>query len=112
MRIAVLGVGLIGGSIGLAARAGGADVAGWDVDGAVLAAAADRGAVARAAASASEALEGASAAFLCAPVGALAALSAEVLAAAGPDCVVTDVGSTKLALAAATGDERFIGGHP
>ncbi len=31
---------------------------------------------------------------------------------AGPDCVVSDVGSTKRALAEATRDERFVGGHP
>ncbi|MEA2309778.1 MAG: prephenate dehydrogenase [Thermoleophilaceae bacterium] len=112
MRLAVLGVGLIGGSIGLAARRQGCEVAGWDVDPAVLDAAAERGAVDRAAGSVAAALDGAAAAFLCAPVGALPALTRDALAAAGPDCVVTDVGSTKRALAAATEDERFIGGHP
>src|SRR5204863_5377598 len=39
-------------------------------------------------------------------------LTRTALAAAAPDCVVTDVGSTKRALAAAIDDERFIGGHP
>jgi prephenate dehydrogenase len=34
------------------------------------------------------------------------------LAAAGDDCVVTDVGSTKRAVVQAADDERFIGGHP
>ena len=112
MQIAVLGVGLIGGSIGLAARKQGNVVAGWDVDQGVLTAAAERGAVDRAAASAADALTDAEAAFLCAPVGALPSLTAEALAAAGAGCVVTDVGSTKRALAATTADERFIGGHP
>src|SRR5207248_8231158 len=112
MRVAVIGVGLIGGSVGLAARGQGSEVAGWDVDPGVLAAAGERGAVDRGAGSAADALEGAQAAFLCAPVGARPALTAEALAAAGEDCVVTDVGSTKRALAAATDDERFIGGHP
>src|SRR2546423_2614494 len=112
MRVAVLGVGLIGGSVGLAAREQGSVVSGWDVDAGVLGAAAERGAVDRAADSAADALDGAEAAFLCAPVGALTELSAEVLAVAAEDCVVTDVGSTKRALAAATEDERFIGGHP
>ena len=32
--------------------------------------------------------------------------------AAGPDCVVTDVGSVKGALVAGCDDPRFIGGHP
>src|SRR5437870_4298595 len=36
MRIAVLGVGLIGGSVGLAARERGHEVAGWDLDAATL----------------------------------------------------------------------------
>ncbi|TMK62009.1 MAG: prephenate dehydrogenase/arogenate dehydrogenase family protein [Actinobacteria bacterium] len=112
MQIAVLGVGLIGGSIGLAARKQGYVVAGWDVDQGVLTAAAERDAVDRAAASAADALTDAEAAFLCAPVGALPSLTAEALAAAGAGCVVTDVGSTKRALAATTADERFIGGHP
>jgi prephenate dehydrogenase len=112
MRVAVLGVGLIGGSVALAARRQGCAVAGWDVDPSVLRDAAGRGAVEHAAGSVAEALDGADAAFLCAPVGALPALTRDALAAAGGDCVVTDVGSTKRALAAATEDERFIGGHP
>jgi prephenate dehydrogenase len=112
MRVAVLGVGLIGGSVGLAAREQDLEVSGWDVDAGVLDAAAERGALERAAGSIDEALDGAEAAFLCAPVGALPALTAEALAAADAGCAVTDVGSTKLALAAATEDERFIGGHP
>ena len=37
---------------------------------------------------------------------------AEVLRGAGRDCVVTDVGSTKRAVVAAIDDPRFIGGHP
>jgi prephenate dehydrogenase len=36
----------------------------------------------------------------------------EALDAAGPSCVVTDVGSTKQALLAAVDDPRFVGGHP
>ena len=50
VRIAVLGVGLIGGSVGLAARERlGAEVAGWDPGAGVLDAALERGAVDRAA---------------------------------------------------------------
>src|SRR5256714_1297835 len=112
MRVAVLGVGLIGGSVGLAAREQGSVVSGWDVDAGVLGAAAERGAVDRAADSAADALDGAEAAFLGPPVGVLPELSAEVLGVAAEDCVVTDVGSTKRARAGATEDERFIGGHP
>ncbi len=113
MRIAIVGVGLIGGSIGLAARERlGAEVAGFDPGDGVLDAALAVGALDRAAPDAASALEGAEAAFVAAPVGALPAAVAAVLVAAGEDCVVTDVGSTKRTVVEAVDDERFIGGHP
>jgi prephenate dehydrogenase len=114
MRIAVLGVGLIGGSVGLAARRHleGADVAGYDASPEVLERARELGALDRAAGSVGEALEGAEACFVCVPVGALPTVVAQALDAAGADCVVTDVGSTKRAVVGATSDERFVGGHP
>jgi prephenate dehydrogenase len=113
VKIAVIGVGLIGGSIGLAARQRlEADVVGFDPGDGVLDAALDVGALDRAAPDAAGALEGAEAAFVAAPVGALPAAVAAALAAAGEDCVVTDVGSTKRAIVDAVRDERFIGGHP
>src|SRR3954469_6057024 len=111
-RLAVLGVGLIGGSVGLAARAGGAEVAGFDTDPDVLAAARERGAIDREAAAVADAVSGADAVFACAPVGALPAVVDDVLANAGSQTVVTDVGSTKRAIAAHVEDERFVGGHP
>jgi prephenate dehydrogenase len=114
MRIAVLGVGLIGGSVGLAAREklDGAEVAGYDASAEVLERAGELGALDRAAGSVAEALEGAEACFVCVPVGALPGVVGEALAAADADCVVSDVGSTKRAVAGATTDERFVGGHP
>ena len=113
MRIAVLGVGLIGGSIGLAARSrAGAEVQGYDPDPAVRERAVELGAVDAAHAELADAVRGAEAVFVAAPVGALAQTVAAALAAAGPDCVVTDVGSTKRLLEAAAADERFVGGHP
>src|ERR671914_1561861 len=114
MQIAVLGVGLIGGSIGLAARehVEGAEVVGFGRDPGRLRTALERGAIDRVAESLPAALEGAEMCFACAPVGALPALVGEALAAAGPDCLVTDVGSTKQDLVAAVDDRRFVGGHP
>ena len=113
MRIAVVGVGLIGGSVGLAARERlGAEVVGFDPSPAALDAALEVGAVDVAAAGADEALDGAEAAFVAAPVGVLPAAVRAAVAAAGDDCVVTDVGSTKRTIVEATDDERFIGGHP
>lgn len=111
MHIAVVGVGLIGGSIALAARERlGARVSGHDPDPAALAAAGERGAVDVAAGSLAEAVAGADAVFVAAPVGALPAAVEEVLAHAGAGCVVSDVGSVKRPLTSA--DARFVGGHP
>jgi prephenate dehydrogenase len=96
----------------MAARSGGAEVIGVDPDAAVLADALARGAIEHAAGSVAEASGAADAVFACAPVGALPALVDEALAAAGPDTVVTDVGSTKRLIASHVSDERFVGGHP
>ena len=113
MIISVLGVGLMGGSVGLAARERlGAEVRGYDPAPGVLDKALEHGAISTACASPAEALAGATAAFVAAPVRALPAAVREALAAAGPACVVTDVGSTKRELVGEVDDPRFIGGHP
>ena len=113
MRVAIVGTGLIGASVGLAARrAGVEDVAGWDPDEAHLAGAAERGAI-EPASGLGAALAGAELAVVAAPVAALPAQVRAVLDAASNGCTVTDVGSTKGAVvAAAAGEARFIGGHP
>jgi prephenate dehydrogenase len=117
VRVAVLGVGLIGGSIGLAAsRRLGAEVVGFDPDPAILDRAMERGALGRAGGSVAAAVAGAEVVFCAAPVGALPALAAEAVEASGEETVVSDVGSTKRELVAELGEgaagERFIGGHP
>jgi prephenate dehydrogenase len=113
VRIAVLGVGLIGGSIGLAARGrAAASVCGYDPDPRVCAAALQLGAIDTAAVDVPAAVAGADVVFAATPVSALPETVRIALDSAGPDCVVTDVGSTKRALADAGVDERFIGGHP
>jgi prephenate dehydrogenase len=96
VNVAVVGVGLIGGSIALAARDRlGADVRESDPAGGM---------------SVGEALDGAAVAFVAAPLGVLGEVVDEVLAAAPADCVVSDVGSVKAPLL--RDDERFCGGHP
>ncbi len=117
MRIAVIGVGLIGGSIGLAARGRlDAEVAGFDPEPANLERGLELGALSMAAGSADEAVGGAELVFCAAPVRALPEVVAAALAASGDDTVVTDVGSTKRELVAGLIEhpeaERFIGGHP
>ncbi len=113
MRIAVIGVGLIGGSVALAARErAGATVRGFDVSPDALAQAEQLGAVDDAAESIADAVSGAEAVFVAVPVGALADTAGLVLAHAPGDCVVTDVGSTKRAVLTGHQDPRFVGGHP
>jgi prephenate dehydrogenase len=114
LRITVLGVGLIGGSIGLAAKehVEGAELVGFGRDPERLELARERGAIDRAAGSLAEAVDGAELCFACAPVGALPELVHAALEASGPDSVVTDVGSTKHDLVSRTPDPRFVGGHP
>jgi prephenate dehydrogenase len=114
MRIAVLGVGLMGGSIGLAAKdyVEDAEVVGFGRDPERLRLARERGAVDRVAASIEEAVDGAQLCFACAPVGALPELVRAALDASGDDTLVTDVGSTKQDLVRRTPDPRFVGGHP
>jgi prephenate dehydrogenase len=111
--VGIVGTGLIGASVGLAARRAGVDrVTGWDPDAAHLAAAAERGAVEPAPALAA-ALDGVELAVVAAPVTALPAQVRAVLDASPPGCTVTDVGSTKGGVcAAAAGVGRFVGGHP
>ena len=112
-RLAIVGTGLIGASVGLAARRAGIDdVAGWDPDAAHLATAAERGAV-EAAPDLASAVRDAELAVVAAPVTELPAQVRAVLDASGPGCLVTDVGSTKGGVAAAAGGSgRFVGGHP
>jgi prephenate dehydrogenase len=111
------GVGLIGGSIGLAARHRlGAEVAGYDPDPADRDRAVALGVLDRASGSIAEAVAGADVVFCAAPVAALPELVAAALRESPPPAVVSDVGSTKegLVAAVAAGDaaDRFIGGHP
>lgn len=114
MRVAVLGVGLIGGSIGLALRERGlAEVTGYVRNPDKAAECVERGAVDRIETSIEAAVADADVVICCAAVGALTAMARQALAAAPAGCVVTDVGSTKRELVEALGeDERFIGGHP
>jgi prephenate dehydrogenase len=121
LRIALVGVGLIGGSIGLAARERlAASVAGYDSSVQALDAALERGAVDRACAEIEEAVRHAEAVFVAVPVGALRVTVTAALEAAPAGCVVSDVGSTKRAIVAAVEGARalggrasqFVGGHP
>lgn len=111
--MAVLGVGLIGGSIGLAARRRlGARVVGYDPDADALSRAVHLGAIEQSAADIGAAVREADYVFVAAPVGHAVEVSRAALAVAGPDCVVSDVGSTKRRVTREVSDPRFVPGHP
>ena len=114
-RIGIVGLGLMGGSLGLAARDPRAahHVIGYDPDRAARASALAQGCVDLAEDSLA-AIAGCEIAIVCAPVTQLPAVIGEVLAAA-PEATVSDIGSTKVGVIAgiaASERHRFIGGHP
>ncbi len=104
-RAAIIGTGLIGGSIGLALREQGWWVAGTDQNAAVAAEALGRGAL-----DAVGSAPDAEITFVATPVGSAAAAARTALAAGNG--LVTDVGSVKASIAAAVANPRFVGGHP
>jgi prephenate dehydrogenase len=103
-RAAVVGTGLIGGSIGLALRAGGWHVTGSDQDAARAQRALELGALDAVGIGADVSLT-----FVATPVRAIPAAAREALAGGG---VVTDAGSVKASVVAAVDSPRFVGGHP
>jgi prephenate dehydrogenase len=111
--LAVVGTGLIGASVALAARrAGVGRVSGWDPDSDALRAAAERGAV-EPSVDLADAVLSADLVLVAAPVASLPSQIRETLSLASEASTVTDVGSTKVPVCdAAGGDPRFVGGHP
>jgi prephenate dehydrogenase len=116
-RVAVIGTGLIGTSIALAAGRAGADVVGWDLDGAVLDKAAARGAL-TAAASLDAAVADADLVVVATPIRAVPAAVGAALAA-GTSAIVTDAASVKTrviadvrAHASVEALARFVPSHP
>jgi prephenate dehydrogenase len=112
-RLVIVGTGLIGASVALAARRRGVGaIVGVDADEGALRVAQERGAIDEAL-PLSEAVAGADLVVVATPVATLGERVAAVLAAAGEACTVTDAGSTKGAVCDAVTDRvRFIGGHP
>jgi prephenate dehydrogenase len=114
LRVAVVGTGLIGGSILLRLRQAGIDVAGWDPD-------PGAGSYARSQGieffdQLADAVDGRDVVFLGGPLSTLPDSLAEVAAHTGPDCVITDVGSVKAPIARYSREigraDRFVPGHP
>ena len=118
MRVALLGLGLIGGSLARALHAAGWRVQAWTPGGAGPRAALAAGVIEAAAPSLEAAVQDADLVVLAAPPSACLGLlvdlarSSHVARARGP--VITDVASTKVLLVeqAARLGLRFVGGHP
>jgi len=119
-RVAIVGVGLIGGSFALALRrAGGvATLIGVDRNAEALERAAALGVIDTAAESVSDATAGADLVVIAVPVRAIGPVLHDVALALEPGAVVTDVGSTKGDVTAVARAElrghfpRFVPGHP
>jgi prephenate dehydrogenase len=120
MRVALLGFGLIAGSIAHALRddSGAWTIAAWSPSGAGPQLAKSEGIIDDASGSPAEAVSGADLVVLAAPPLACLALIDELggslAGALAPDAVVTDVASTKEAIGrrADAAGLRFVGGHP
>jgi prephenate dehydrogenase len=124
MRVAILGFGLIGGSIARALHdrpaigSAGWSVVAWSPSGAGPTAAAADGVIAEASASPAEAIEGAGLVILAGPapacIAAIDELAGTLRHALASGAVVTDVAGTKRLIVerAVERGVRFVGGHP
>ena len=119
-RVALIGVGLIGGSLAAALRRAGVapSITGFDRDVPSLERAISLGVIDAAAGSVTEAVRGADLVVLAVPVRAIGAVLHDVGLAMDAAAVVTDVGSTKTDVARTAREElrerypRFVPGHP
>src|SRR5579864_2091529 len=96
-RVAIIGLGLIGGSIGLALRNTNAaqQVTGYDLGKGVTDRAWKIGAIDQAYDALADAVRGAELIILATPIGAMRSLLQNIATLASPGSVVTDVASTK-----------------
>jgi len=117
-RVAIIGLGLLGGSIGLAVREYLPQVltTGYDADPATRARAAERGLVGQVCETSAEAVREADLVILCVPVGAMGKAAAEFADALPQGVLVSDVGSSKQFVARALGEalpgHAIIPAHP
>jgi prephenate dehydrogenase len=110
-RLGIIGTGLIGASVGLAAKRFGVErVEGYDFSETVATAARERGAIDAMSIADSEVLD-ADLVVVAVPVIALGSVLRSALDG-GDDATITDVGSTKSNLGDALARPNFVGGHP
>ncbi len=96
-RVAIVGLGLLGGSLGLAIGRALPDCAttGFDADAGVRARAAELGLVGRVCTTVAETVADADLVILCVPVGAMGAAARALAGSLPPGSIVSDVGSSK-----------------
>ncbi|HEX8956157.1 MAG TPA: prephenate dehydrogenase/arogenate dehydrogenase family protein [Burkholderiaceae bacterium] len=119
-KVAIFGVGLIGGSFALSLKKAGmaGEIVGMDRSSASLERARELGIIDRAAESAADAVHGADLVLLAAPVAQTGAVLASIAPHLQPGVIVTDCGSTKADVVAAArlalGNRigQFVPGHP
>ncbi|SFG38339.1 prephenate dehydrogenase [Novosphingobium sp. CF614] len=117
-HVAIIGLGLQGGSIGLAVREflPGVVTTGHDISPEYRVRAAERGLVGKVCETAVEAVRGADLVIFCVPPGVMGEAAAAVRDAMPADALVSDVGSSKQAIAKALGealpDHLVIPAHP
>ena len=118
-RVALIGLGLIAGSMGLAMRKAGlaGEVVGTARSAATRETALARGLCNRVVDSAAEAVAGADLVVLCVPVGAMGSVAREIGPHLSPGATVSDVGSVKRAVIDAVAPHlsetvHFVPGHP
>lgn len=119
-KIAIIGVGLLGGSIGLAVkkRRLAREIAGYVRRPASLADCETAGALDYATTDLLAAVSGADLVILCTPLAQMRAITTQLLAALKPGAIVTDVGSVKASVVrdletlVARAGATFVGSHP
>ncbi len=116
-RVTIVGVGLMGGSLGLAIKrfCPEVDVIGVDQNTAILLRAQERGAIHWGTPDLVEGVTDADLIFLATPIGAILALLPALAPCIPPGAIVSDLGSTKREICRAAQKylpQNFVGGHP
>ena len=116
-RVAIIGVGMMGGSLGLALRTHGlaGEVVGIDVRTATLKRAREMQAIDQGTTDIAAGVRGADCVVVATPIGTIVPLLGQIAAHIGPETLITDLGSVKTPIVA-VGESlygaRFVGGHP
>lgn len=113
MNIGIVGLGLIGGSLGLDLRALGHQVIGVSRHSETCQRAVECGAVDEASVNLTL-LAAADVVFICTPIAAIASTVQQLIPHLSPDAIITDVGSVKTAVVETVAPlwPNFVGGHP